>query len=60
MGVEKALLEEVPVVLALANTISRYIDAKDDEGKQLEALLIGAEAIKRRLDQLKFPTESEG
>jgi len=59
MGIEKALLEEVPVVLALANTISRYLDAKDDEEKQLEALLIGAEAIKRRLDQLKFPTESE-
>lgn len=51
--------ESIPVILALVKAISAIVNAKEDASKELDALETAAEAVKKRADQLKFPSESE-
>lgn len=63
MGITKDDVEiaegSIPVVLALVAAVTKIVNAKEDTATQLDALETAAEAVKRRLDQLKFPNESE-
>lgn len=60
-GIEDTSLaaESIPVVIALALAITKVVEAKTDSAAQLDALQTAAEAVKRRMDQIKFPNESE-
>jgi hypothetical protein len=49
----------IPVVVALATAISKVMDQNATPEVQLDALQTAAEAVKRKMDQLKFPNESE-
>lgn len=52
-------VESIPIVLALLTAIVRVINAKEDPQKQLDALMSAAEAVKERMDEVKFPNESK-
>ncbi len=45
----------IPVVLSLVEAITKVVNAKEDAAAQLDALQTAAEAVKYRMDQLKFP-----
>ena len=51
-------LENIPIVLALLTAIIKIVNAKEDERKQLDALQDAAEAVKERMDEVKFPEEA--
>jgi hypothetical protein len=51
--------ESVPVVLSLVSAITQIVNARDDRVAQLDALNTAAEAVKRRLDELKFAGERD-
>lgn len=52
-------VETVPLVLALVGAITQVVNAQQDPDAQYDALATAAEAIKKRMDELKFPEESE-
>lgn len=54
---EDLAAESIPVVLALVLAIIRLAKAKEDPQKQLDALMDAAEAVKERMDEVKFPNE---
>ncbi len=56
---EDVAIDSIPVVLALALAITKVVNAKEDAAAQLDALQTAAEALKARMDELKFPTESK-
>jgi hypothetical protein len=47
----------IPVVAALAMAIAKIVDGSASEAEQLDALQTAAEAVKARMDALKFPNE---
>lgn len=49
--------DSIPVVLALVTAITNVVNAKEDAAKQLDALETAAEAVKKRLDEIKFGNE---
>jgi len=54
----KIASEAIPVVAALAVAIAKIVDGKASSAEQLDALQTAAEAVKARMDALKFPNES--
>ncbi len=47
----------VPVVAALALAIAKIVDGNSSAAEQLDALETAAEAVKARMDAIKFPDE---
>ncbi len=47
----------IPAVLSLVEAITKLVNAKEDPAAQLDALQTASEAVKLRMDQLKFPDE---
>lgn len=60
LDVSEIVLENIPVVLSLVEAIKVVINSKPGDKEQLNALETAAEAIKQRLDEIKFPSESNG
>ena len=51
--------ESLPVVIELVATLAKIVNANGDKTAELDALESAAEALKLRMDQLKFPNESK-
>jgi hypothetical protein len=53
-------VDTIPTVLVLVGAIHKVIKAQEESpAMQLDALQDAAEAIKARMDELKFPLETE-
>ena len=51
-------VESIPLIVVLAQAIVKVVNAKSPT-EELDALMDASEAMKFRMDQLKFPNESQ-
>lgn len=54
----KVAADAVPIVAALAVAIAKLVDGTATAQDQLDALETAAEAVKAKMDALKFPNEA--
>jgi hypothetical protein len=52
------IAQTLPVILALVKAIEVLVSTDSDSKAQLAAMETAAEAMKLRMDQLKFPAEA--
>ncbi len=57
--VSEIATDTIPVVLSLISSVAKIINSQGDTFAERDALMSAAEAVKRRLDELKFPNEPQ-